>query len=220
MKPFPLSYLPYFLTLSFALALPGPAVNAQCSACKIPPGEIGHPLRGVVTRVLAEKKLVVIQHEEIPGFMAAMTMSFHVPDDVFAQLERGTPLVGTLLPRKDDGWHLTEVRILVPAGAPLTADIPCRVSLTKEPSAGFGGTLTFSPAKSGDWRVCIDQRTASVEAIAPGKQSLPAKAGDHATPEGFDKAPVFALAAGETYEIRLTKSPASQLDVLIQFLPN
>ncbi len=72
--------------------------------------ETGHPLRGVVTRVLAEQKLVMVQHEAIPGFMRAMTMAFNVDDAVLPQLTPGTHLTATMQGTRGD-WHLENVQL-------------------------------------------------------------------------------------------------------------
>ncbi len=170
--------------------------------------------------MLAEKKLVVIQHEEIPGFMAAMTMSFHVSDDIFSQLAPGTPVVGTLLPRKDGGWHLTEVRVVAAPGATLAPGIPYHIALNRDASGAFHGIFPFRPTAFGDWRVCIDQRTACVEVVPTTGQGRRPEVDGHAAPDGFAKAHVYALKAGEAYEVRVTKSPALEVDLLIQSLSN
>ena len=72
--------------------------------------ETGHPLRGVVTRVLTEKQLVMIQHEAIPGFMMAMTMAFRVEDSVWPLLTPGTHLTATLHGGRGS-WRLSEVQL-------------------------------------------------------------------------------------------------------------
>jgi Cu/Ag efflux protein CusF len=87
------------LLLSLLLAATG------CGAQKS-----GHPLRGVVTRVIEERKLVMVQHEEIPGFMRAMTMAFSVPDSVWPQLRPGTHLTATLQGSRGQ-WRLEDVQL-------------------------------------------------------------------------------------------------------------
>lgn len=72
--------------------------------------DAGHPLRGVVTRKLDERKLVLVKHEEIPGFMRAMTMAFAVEDDVWPRLTPGTHLTATLHGSRGE-WRLAEVQI-------------------------------------------------------------------------------------------------------------
>ncbi len=58
-----------------------------------------YPLRGVVTAVDAGKSEITISHEEVPGFMAAMTMAFPVEDDpkVVALLRPGDRVEATLV---------------------------------------------------------------------------------------------------------------------------
>jgi protein SCO1/2 len=54
-------------------------------------------VRGVVRDVLLDSGQVVIEHEEIPGLMSAMTMSFDVPDRaVLERFEKGMVVSFTL----------------------------------------------------------------------------------------------------------------------------
>jgi protein SCO1/2 len=53
---------------------------AALCACGERASDHGHPARGVVRDVLPDEGQVVIEHEEVPGLMPAMTMSFDVPD--------------------------------------------------------------------------------------------------------------------------------------------
>ncbi len=178
----------------------------------------GHPLRGVVTRIVAEKKLVMVKHEEIPGFMMAMTMAFHVPAEIYPALKPDPRLAATLLPKQPDGWHLTAVRLLAAADATLAPDLPHRVALaadSKNPGT-FTGAFTFVAPASGDWRANVSTRAAWID-IAPKRGApLTSKACSHANPAGFLKGPLYALTAGQTYEVRFTKVPAAELDVLLQ----
>lgn len=109
----------------------------------------GHPLRGVVTRVLDEDKLVLIRHEEIPGFMRAMTMAFKVDAAVFPQLVPGTHLTATLHGSRGD-WRLTGVQLTDEQYQPLPPPAPAfaaQVTALPTPAANgsFGSTLTRSP---------------------------------------------------------------------------
>jgi protein SCO1/2 len=51
---------------------------AACSSR--PPGE-RYELRGTVVAVNPQLRLVTVAHEDIPGFMAAMTMPFAVKEE-------------------------------------------------------------------------------------------------------------------------------------------
>ena len=65
--------------------------------------------RGVVQKVVPADRRVVIAHEDIPGFMPAMTMSFEVRDP--ALLEKFTPgeRVRFTLEKTDQTLYLIEV---------------------------------------------------------------------------------------------------------------
>lgn len=58
--------------------------------------------QGVVQKIVTDDRRVVIAHEDIPGFMAAMTMSFEVKHlDLLAQLTPGEKIRFTLEKTKD-----------------------------------------------------------------------------------------------------------------------
>jgi protein SCO1/2 len=63
-----------------ARALAVATLGAGLWACGEPPATHGRAARGIVRDVLPAEGQVVIEHEEIPGLMPAMTMSFDVPD--------------------------------------------------------------------------------------------------------------------------------------------
>ncbi len=68
-----------------------------------------HPLRGVVTGVLADQSALLVKHEEIPGVMRAMTMMFKVDAATLKAAKQGDALTG-LMSRQGDAWHLDEVK--------------------------------------------------------------------------------------------------------------
>lgn len=82
-------------------ASPAPATEASAP--------VGHPLRGTVVAVLADKSALLVKHEEISGVMAAMTMLLKVDAATLADARKDQPITGTLL-RKPDGWWLENVR--------------------------------------------------------------------------------------------------------------
>ena len=69
----------------------------------------GHPLRGVVVEILADKQALLVKHEEIPGVMKAMTMLLKVDAAVLSSVKKGQAITATLLD-KDDGWWLADVK--------------------------------------------------------------------------------------------------------------
>lgn len=112
--------------------------------------EAGYPLRGVVTRVLVDQKLVMVKHEEIPGFMRAMTMAFSVDDAVFPQLTPGTHLTATLHGSRGrwrlEGVQLTDEQYQPRSVAPATPAYPVDVTALISPAGtgAFASTLTRS----------------------------------------------------------------------------
>jgi protein SCO1/2 len=65
-----------------------------------------YPLRGVITKVDAAARQVTVDHEEVPGYMAAMTMAFPVRDDpkVLEILRPGDRIEATLAVENDRYW--------------------------------------------------------------------------------------------------------------------
>jgi protein SCO1/2 len=64
-----------------------------------------YQVKGVVVELEPEEKTVRIKHEEIPGYMRAMTMSFDVRDtNELAGLEAGDHVAFRMLVTDTDGW--------------------------------------------------------------------------------------------------------------------
>jgi Cu/Ag efflux protein CusF len=73
-----------------------------------------HAVKGVVVDVIAEPPALVVNHEKIPGVMAAMTMQFEVDAATVATVKKGQSITARL--RYTDGrWRLEDVH---PAPAP------------------------------------------------------------------------------------------------------
>ncbi|MDX2186075.1 MAG: copper-binding protein [Opitutaceae bacterium] len=88
----------------------------SCKCCEPTSEKAGeaaekHPLKGVIRRVNAEKSRITVKHEEIPGFMAAMTMVFTVTPEDAKRLKEGQQIEG-VLSRKDGDWILSEIRVV------------------------------------------------------------------------------------------------------------
>ena len=73
--------------------------------------EVRHPLKGVITEIYADRGELMVKHEEIPGFMMAMTMMFKVEPAVLEKVQRGDAIKG-LMSRRTDGWWLHEVEVI------------------------------------------------------------------------------------------------------------
>jgi protein SCO1 len=65
-----------------------------------------HTLKGVIRSVDPPRTEITVTHEEVPGYMAAMTMPFPVKDDpqVFALLRPGDKIEATLVVEGDKYW--------------------------------------------------------------------------------------------------------------------
>jgi protein SCO1/2 len=94
-------------------AMAQPAVDSQTNQ------EV-HAASGVVVEVNSSEKKVTIKHNEIPGYMSAMTMPFDVKDtNELNNLEPGDPVSFRLIVANNYGWidqiHKTGARTNVPA---------------------------------------------------------------------------------------------------------
>src|SRR6476620_5547051 len=62
-------------------------------------------VKGIVIEVTPEQKSVKIKHEDVPGYMQAMTMPFDVHDtNELAGLEPGDSVAFRMLVTETDGW--------------------------------------------------------------------------------------------------------------------
>ena len=69
------------------------------------PGQKTFQVKGTVKEVMAERKKVKLEHEEIPGYMAAMTMTFDVKEAAeLANLQPGDTVSFRMIVTKNDGW--------------------------------------------------------------------------------------------------------------------
>ena len=98
-----------------------------------------YDLRGIIRGVDAAKREVTVDHEEIAGYMEAMTMSFPVRDDpqVFEILRAGDRLEAKLVVDEGDYWLeqiLTKGFVASASGTP--APLPTARVITPEPNRG------------------------------------------------------------------------------------
>src|SRR4051794_274059 len=85
-------------------------VAIASAACGLRSDQRTFPLQGQVQAIDAPRKLVILKHEEIKGFMPAMTMPYEVEDPaVLAQLAPGD-LINSTLVVFTSGAHLTNVK--------------------------------------------------------------------------------------------------------------
>jgi protein SCO1 len=110
-----------FLSLMAPLAL-------ALTACSNRADQRTFPLHGQVQAIDAPRKLIIVKHEEIKGFMPAMTMPYEVEDaGALTQLAPGD-LINSTLVVFSNGAHLTAIKKVgtapleePPAEAPMPA---------------------------------------------------------------------------------------------------
>ena len=90
------------------------AEPCACSAEETvaPPVQAGHPLKGVVQSVMADRQALLVKHEEIPGVMRAMTMMLQVAPAVLTQVKAGDAITAQLHRGEDGVWSLTDVKVI------------------------------------------------------------------------------------------------------------
>ncbi|MCP5517896.1 MAG: SCO family protein [Verrucomicrobiales bacterium] len=82
-----------------------------------PSGTRTFEVKGEVRRLVPEGNVLVIKHEEIPGYMDAMTMPFQVKNPAeMAGIGIGDKLVFRMTVTEDDGW-IDRIRVLERGGA-------------------------------------------------------------------------------------------------------
>jgi Cu/Ag efflux protein CusF len=100
------------LLLSTVLALSPVFAAADAAAPKSAPETIArHPLRGVITGVMADRSALLVKHEEIPGVMRAMTMMFKVDATTLKTAKEGQAITGQMS-RQGDAWVLENVKVV------------------------------------------------------------------------------------------------------------
>ena len=67
-----------------------------------------HPLRGIIVAVRPNDSALLVKHEEIPGYMRAMTMLFKVDATALNSFKKGDAITGTLVQR-EDGFYLEKI---------------------------------------------------------------------------------------------------------------
>ncbi len=89
-----------------------PAPRPPAAATGLPAGAQVFTVRGVVRELRPDQREVVIRHEAIPGYMAAMTMPFTVrePADL-AGLTPGDTVQFCLTVTEEEGW-IDQIRVL------------------------------------------------------------------------------------------------------------
>ncbi len=72
-----------------------------------------HPLKGIVMDIVPEQHALLVKHEEIPGFMRAMTMMLKVGPAALRDAQKGQAITGQIT-RRGNSWWLEEVVLATP----------------------------------------------------------------------------------------------------------
>ncbi|MCF7687803.1 MAG: copper-binding protein [Cephaloticoccus sp.] len=78
--------------------------NCTCEKTDSAPAEVTHPLQGVVKAVMADRGMLLVKHEEIPGVMGAMTMAFRVDEATLTAAQKDVAVTGLLVKRDGKFW--------------------------------------------------------------------------------------------------------------------
>lgn len=102
------------VSLSAPAAEKSPAPSAPAAPAEAPAAPKRHPLRGIITGVLADKSAFLVKHEEIPGVMRAMTMMFKVDATALKTFKNGDTITA-LMSRQGTNWVLEDLKPAAPA---------------------------------------------------------------------------------------------------------
>jgi len=91
-------------------AVPAPVAGAEPGSKKTDQPS-SYKLKGVVREIDKETGQVMIRHEEIPGFMKAMTMLFKV-DAATLQAARKGQTITARMSRQGSDWVLEDVKVV------------------------------------------------------------------------------------------------------------
>ena len=80
-----------------------------CLSCRPAPREVIYDLRGQVISIYSVKNEITLKHEEIPGFMPAMTMPFKVKDVTLLEGKMPGDFIEAKLVVTDNEAYLTDI---------------------------------------------------------------------------------------------------------------
>lgn len=83
--------------------------TASATAATAKPGADRYALRGEITAVDAARKVLVVRHDEIKGYMPAMTMEFLVSAGDVAAAKVGQRIRADLIPSMDGDFRLEKI---------------------------------------------------------------------------------------------------------------
>jgi Cu/Ag efflux protein CusF len=91
--------------LAVALLILTAVLAITFTGCSKPMPAKEYQMHGQITGLDAEGHVATIKHEQIPGFMGAMTMGYPVKDTAeFSKLKVGDTINATVYVKDDDMW--------------------------------------------------------------------------------------------------------------------
>jgi len=114
------------------------------------PAERGHAVHGIVRDVLPADGQVVIEHEEIPGLMPAMTMSFDVPDRALLATLAPGQVIDFRVEKTDKSYRVIAATVTGEAGSAGASGRFTDLAEARDPAPDFdlidqnGGKLTLA----------------------------------------------------------------------------
>ena len=119
----------------WAYRLAAALIGLAALACAPRPQAPEYELTGQVLAVRHERDEIVIEHDDIPGFMPGMTMPFRVRDRRLLQVVRPGTLVRARLVLDEDGPYLSELHSTGQVALPETFTAPTAMDPPVEPGA-------------------------------------------------------------------------------------
>ena len=119
-------------------------------ACGENPATHGHAAKGIVRDVLPADGQVVIEHEEIPGLMPAMTMSFDVPDRALLATLAPGQVIDFRVEKTDKSYRVIAATVTGEAGSAGASGGFSDLAQARDPAPDFdlvdqnGGKLTLA----------------------------------------------------------------------------
>lgn len=92
----------WLAVVSILVALAAAGCARKDAAAETKPNEVRHPLRGEIREVRVAENILVVRHEEIPGYMPGMTMEFTVNSGDAANARPGQRIRAELVERNGD----------------------------------------------------------------------------------------------------------------------
>ena len=101
-------------TLLLAAGLLAGCSRDTGSTATTPPAAPRHELRGEVVGLVPDRRVLMVHHEEIPGYMPAMTMEFTVLAADFASFKEGQRIAARMFEAEPGEFQLEGIRVLDP----------------------------------------------------------------------------------------------------------